>query len=133
MRQLRNIYGIEMDNGYIEGVRRNKQTKIKVKQNPAEQVMLPFTGDEMVATPHVKEFTQIVRLTPEKEDYLRIEGEAKEKFRRDRRFRLPNGKVDMALIDAVLWWRGASRSTLAQRSLFGKLISEYMPYANIHS
>lgn len=133
MRELRNNYGVKMDNGYIEGVRRNKKTKLKHHIVSTNQGSLPLDDAREDASLKTKEITQIVRLTPDKEDYLRIERAARDKFRRDSRFRTPEGNVDMALVDALLWWRGASRSTLAQQSLFGLdgLISEYMPYAKI--
>ena len=67
------------------------------------------------------------RVTPNKEDYLRIEKEAYELFVKDNRFLLPNGKVDMALVDAVLWWNGANRGNLHQYNLFDN--GSTLPYS----
>jgi len=72
---------------------------------------------------------QKVRKTPDRKDYIRIESEARELFSGDERFKV-NGKVDMALADAVLWWRGASRGDSDQGYLFdGGLRSGAMPYS----
>ena len=69
---------------------------------------------------------QKVRSSPEKEDYLRIEQEAYRLFLQDKRFLLPNGKVDVALVDTVLWWNGANRGNLYQYNLFN--IGSTLPY-----
>lgn len=74
---------------------------------------------------------QNVRKTPGKRDYLRIEAEARQIFSRDDRFLLPNGEVDMALVDSVLWWRGANRNGATQMNLFGNVSASYnLPYSS---
>ena len=70
------------------------------------------------------------RLTPSKEDYLRIEREAYEIFSQDKRFLLPNERVDMTLVDAVLWWKGANRGSLNQYKLFDN--GSTFPYSKKH-
>ncbi len=81
-----------------------------------------------------KKGSQIVRRTPGKEDYLRIEDEARSFFSKDERF-IVNGNVDLGLVDSLLWWRGASRGELYQPSLFdcnsaiGRDMSYTLPYA----
>ena len=71
--------------------------------------------------------TQKVRETPRGQDYLRYEKEAYNLFLQDPRFLLPNGKVDMALADTVLWWKGANRGELYQLNLFDH--SSTLPYS----
>ena len=70
------------------------------------------------------------RLTPSKEDYLRIEREAYEIFSQDKRFLLPDERVDMTLVDAVLWWKGANRGSLNQYKLFDN--GSTFPYSKKH-
>ena len=72
---------------------------------------------------------QIVRISPTKEAYLRIEKEAYELFLNDKRFLLDNKKVDMALVSAVLWWKGANRGNLYQYNIFDK--ASTLPYSKI--
>ena len=76
--------------------------------------------------------SQRVRKTPRNREYLIIEREARDFFERDERFLLGDGKVNMALIDAVLWWARANRDTQNQGYLFGNgnMSWLYMPYAN---
>jgi len=67
---------------------------------------------------------QRVRRTPPKNEYLRIEQAARELFAQDERFvigrpTMEPKRVDMALVDAVLWWKGANRGDESQRYLFG--------------
>ncbi len=76
--------------------------------------------------------SQRVRRTPNKKDYNRIEDEARWFFLTDHRFLLENEQVDMALIDGVLWWKGANRELLGQYHLFGAAGSWKMPYAKLH-
>ncbi|MEK6945612.1 MAG: hypothetical protein AABW63_02365 [Nanoarchaeota archaeon] len=71
--------------------------------------------------------SQKVRKTPGKTDYLRIEEEARRLFSKDGRF-VRDGQVDMALVDGVLWWKGASRETRDQTSLFDYEADIRMPY-----
>ena len=71
---------------------------------------------------------QKVRRTPPRTDYWRIESEARELFAKDKRFAIPYG-TNMALADAVLWWRGAHRGEPAQSQLFGDSTSWKMPYS----
>ncbi len=74
--------------------------------------------------------SQKVRRTPSEKDYLRIEEEAREIFSSDERFLKSEGEVDMSLIDAVLWWKGANRGSNGQAQLFGNALSWMMPYAH---
>ncbi len=73
---------------------------------------------------------QKVRKTPNEKDYLRIEDDARNLFSEDERFFISNGKVDMALVDALLWWKGASRNGTMQLYLPGEDFQEfsYLPY-----
>jgi len=73
--------------------------------------------------------TQLVRKTPNTKDYERIEREARNLFSGDERFLLDNGNVDMALVDGVLWWKGANRGNQRQGHLFGNAASWTMPYS----
>lgn len=71
---------------------------------------------------------QRVRKTPNSKDYSRIENETRELFSDDERFLVPNG-VDMALVDAVYWWRGANRGQQSQLHLWGNGRSWILPYS----
>src|SRR3989339_745528 len=43
-----------------------------------------------------------------------------------------NQKVNLALVDSLLWWRGANRGSLKQMNLFKEHdIINYLPYANL--
>ena len=70
---------------------------------------------------------QKVREAPREQDYLRIEKEAYKLFLQDPRFLLHNRKVDMALLDTVLWWKGANRGELYQLNLFNH--GSTLPYS----
>ena len=73
---------------------------------------------------------QKVRKTPSKKEYLRIEYKAKSFFSQDERFLLPSRRLDMALVDSLLWWKGASRKDLNQGNLFGSGVDSWMlPYS----
>jgi len=72
---------------------------------------------------------QMVRKTPPRKDYLRIENVAKEIFSQDERFLQENGKIDFALVDSLLWWEGANR-TYHQGYLFGSETFK-LPYSKI--
>jgi len=75
---------------------------------------------------------QKVRKTPNNKDYIRIEEDAKTFFSYDERFLLDNQKVNLALVDSLLWWRGANRGSLKQMNLFKEHdIINYLPYANL--
>ena len=73
---------------------------------------------------------QKVRKTPNRDDYVRIESEARKLFSTDERFILPEGKVDMALVDGVLWGERASRE---RRQLSFGWHSEWqrLPYSKL--
>lgn len=73
---------------------------------------------------------QIVRATPSREEYLRMEQEARDIFSRDKRFKLPGGKVDLALVDGVLWWMGANRDKTRQLELLKGTLLDF-PYAEM--
>ena len=68
-----------------------------------------------------------VRITPNKKDYLRIEQESYNLFLQDERFLMPDGKIDMALVDTVLWWKGANRGDSYQFNLFN--YGSTLPYS----
>jgi len=70
---------------------------------------------------------QEVRRTPSKGEYIRIENDARKIFSEDERF-LIEGEVNMALVDSLLWWRGAKRGKSGQLSLFGR-DTGHLPYA----
>ncbi len=74
---------------------------------------------------------QKVRKTPREKEYCKVENEARELFSKDKRFLQEDGKVDLALVDSVLWWRGANRGTLYQQSLFEEEVLLEMPYQNM--
>lgn len=72
---------------------------------------------------------QKVRRTPNATEYARIGSEARTLFSQDERF-VPNGHVDMALVDALLWWDGANRGDSNQGYLFsGDRSGLILPYA----
>lgn len=82
---------------------------------------------------------QSVRKTPPRKEYLRIEGEARELFAQDRRFvmepRMADPpRINLALVDSVLWWRGANRGDPCQGYLFGEgdRSSLVLPYTQSH-
>lgn len=73
---------------------------------------------------------QTVSTDPSKSDYYAIEEAAKEFFSKDKRFLQENGRPDCALIDGLLWWRGANRSGVGQGCLFGSGIETWvLPYS----
>lgn len=76
---------------------------------------------------------QKVRKTPPTKDYLRIEREARNLFREDGRFfNDSEGEVNLALVDAVLWWKGAKRQDSGQAYLFSDWRESHaLPYAGI--
>jgi len=77
---------------------------------------------------------QKVRKTPTKKEYLRIENNARGLFLKDERFLSENGIIDMALVDSLLWWRGANRNSLGQLGLFGSGINSWiLPYSGYNS
>lgn len=85
---------------------------------------------ERYASPTKRGDGQTVSSDPQKAEYLRIEEAAKAHFSRDPRFLQPNGRPDCALIDGLLWWRGANRSGLGQGCFFGSGIETWvLPYS----
>lgn len=72
---------------------------------------------------------QKVRKTPDAKQYAKIEARAKEYFSGDKRFLQPDGSVDAALIDGVLWWAGADRGV--GDFLFGSYESWTFPYGDL--
>lgn len=91
-------------------------------------------SEEYIVPQRRKTSSQLVRRTPNKREYARIESDARELFSQDERFLLQSGDVNMALVDAALWWEGADRGNQDQRYLFGTGDGSYliMPYAEIH-
>ena len=84
---------------------------------------------ESYHTSKSREDGQNVRGTPSKKEYLEIEAEARSLFSKDKRF-LQGDKVNMALVDSVLWWKGANRGDPQQVYLFGNGTRSWMlPYA----
>ena len=89
-------------------------------------------GIEMKESYHTSQIRgdgQNVRGTPDKKAYLKLEAESRALFSKDERF-LSNGRVDMALVDSVLWWKGANRGDPQQTYFFGNGTRAWMlPYA----
>lgn len=84
---------------------------------------------ESFVIPQAREVgSQKVRKTPSAKKYLEIEQKASGLFQGDSRF-THNGEVDLAMVDAVLWWGGANRGEAEQGCLFGsdqfEIISPY--------
>ena len=73
--------------------------------------------------------SQRVRKTPLNRIYEWHEAETRKIFSNDKRFLKEDGQVDMALLDAVLWWKGANREVNGQEYFFGAAGSWTLPYA----
>lgn len=79
--------------------------------------------------------SQSVRASPKGKEYDHIEGDALKLFSQDGRFFLDSvlgpGSVDAALVDAVLWWRGARRAGQNVDYLFESFSQNSMPYGDL--
>lgn len=141
---LRNLskLGVEIGKGYFVPVQRGVR-KVDIvtleararKELDAEKGMLFSPAQFAPAyaqTLFGERKGQKVRKTPDRDDYLRIEREAVSLFGSDPRF-LYNGKVDLALVDAVLWWRGARGQRRDAPCLIGEpeaTRTSQLPYSN---
>ena len=73
---------------------------------------------------------QKVRKTPSAKEYIIFENSAREIFSHDERFLMEDGRVNMALVDGVLWWNGANRYDSNQLGLFGSGMNSFiLPYS----
>jgi hypothetical protein len=82
----------------------------------------------------VKEYSykyQNVTPQPNGREYIELEGKIREFFSGDKRLLLDNGKVDMSLVTALLWWRGARRENSRQISFdYFDCGSKVLPYSS---
>lgn len=107
--------GVPIDEIYRVGTTRPHRKKQPVSSDSHSEF---FPSDLFLPAPSSKQPTQTVVEEPTLSEYLRIERDARALFAQDIRF-CPDGNVDMALVAAVLWWRGAHRQEAYQAQLFG--------------
>ncbi len=129
-RQLQSDFGIKDLEKYSKPTIRYRKKK-EVSSNGFHQLDLGLEIIDGGTAPTSYEHPLGRRIMPglPEKVYLNVEKKTKEIFKKDQRFILPNGQIDLALVDALLWWRGAHRYGEQSHFLGNGMATFVMPYA----